>query len=130
MDRETPIGLDANHSDICKFEAINDDRYEQVECNIMELVEKALLAVQEQARLAKSSTPITRGLGLVSVPTRMRLQPVASKITLSLIRITVPFARNGKFTGRELILAELVKNLGPKEGYQPRAALYGLGGIG
>ncbi|KAL0636312.1 hypothetical protein Q9L58_004769 [Maublancomyces gigas] len=111
MDRETPIGLDANHSNICKFGAINDDQYEQVEGNIMELAKKALIAVEEQTRLAKSSIPITIGLGLVSVP-------------------TLPFARNRGFTGRESILAELHKNLGPKEGYQPRAALYGLGGIG
>lgn len=80
MDRETLIGLDANHSNICKFGAIKDDCYEQVEGNIMELAEKALLAVKEQTRLAKSSVPIIRGLGLVAVPTRMILHPLVNLI--------------------------------------------------
>lgn len=83
MDRETPIGLDANHSNICKFGAINDNQYEQVEGNIMELAKNALLAVKEQTRLAKSSVPITIGLGLVSVPTRMILHPLTSKIAVA-----------------------------------------------
>lgn len=43
---------------------------------------------------------------------------------------TTPFMRNGDFTGRDSILAQLDEKLGSKEGYQPRAVLYGLGGTG
>lgn len=75
MNRETPIGLNADHSDICKFGAINEDNYEQVEGNIFELAKKALLATKEQARQVQSSFRITRGLGLVSILTSMQLQP-------------------------------------------------------
>lgn len=75
MNRETPIGLNANHSDICKFGAINDDNYEQVEGNISELAKKALLAAKEQARQVQSSVPITKELGLVSILKSMQLQP-------------------------------------------------------
>lgn len=70
MNRETPIGLNANHSGIYKFGAIGDDDYEQVEGNIVELAEKALFAAKKQ-----SSAPVTRGLGLTSVLQCTQPQP-------------------------------------------------------
>jgi hypothetical protein len=42
----------------------------------------------------------------------------------------VPFRRNEDFIGRESILVQLKELLAYKEGYQPRAVLYGLGGTG
>lgn len=74
MNRETPIGLNANHSSICKFGAIDDDDYEQVESNIIELAEKALFAAKEQIRQFQSSAPVIGGLGLASVLQRMQPQ--------------------------------------------------------
>jgi hypothetical protein len=67
LDRETQIALNANHSDICKFEAIESDDYELVEENIVELAERALNAVAEKARLAALNVPGTRQLSLVPV---------------------------------------------------------------
>jgi hypothetical protein len=67
LSRETQIALDANHSDICKFEAIDSDDYEQVEDNIVELARRALLAVAERARLAAHHIPGTQQLSLISV---------------------------------------------------------------
>ncbi|PHH85178.1 hypothetical protein CDD83_793 [Cordyceps sp. RAO-2017] len=43
----------------------------------------------------------------------------------------VPFARNASFVGRERVLAAIADSLEPREGgAQPKAAIYGLGGIG
>ncbi|KAI9774757.1 MAG: hypothetical protein M1839_001624 [Geoglossum umbratile] len=67
LSRETQIALDANHSDICKFEAIDSDDYEQVEDNIVELARRALLAVAERAQLAARHIPGTQQLSLISV---------------------------------------------------------------
>lgn len=67
LNRETQIALDANHSDICKFEAIDSDDYEQVEDNIVQLAQRALLAVKERARLAALNVPGTPQLSLISV---------------------------------------------------------------
>ncbi|KAI9764543.1 MAG: hypothetical protein M1840_008369 [Geoglossum simile] len=111
LTRETQIALDANHSDICKFEAIDSDDYEQVEDNIVEFAERALHDVAEKARLATRNVP---GTGQLSIT------PVSE----------IPFRRNGDFIGREPILVQLKELLAHKEGYQPRALLYGLGGTG
>jgi hypothetical protein len=67
LNRETQIALDANHSDICKFEAIDSDDYEQVEDNIVLLAKRALLAVAERARLSALNVPATQQLSLISV---------------------------------------------------------------
>lgn len=41
-DREQQIALDANHSNVCKFESIDDDDYEQVKENISMMIREAL----------------------------------------------------------------------------------------
>lgn len=71
INRETQIGLDAHHADICKFRARDDDAYEQVEGNIIELVEQALLAFGEQERLAEHNAPATKVLSLIPVSAGM-----------------------------------------------------------
>ncbi|KAI9780960.1 MAG: hypothetical protein M1839_006399 [Geoglossum umbratile] len=93
------------------FEAIDSDDYEQVEDNIVELAERALHAVAEKARLTALNVPGTRQLSLI---------PVSE----------LPFRRNDDFIGRESMLDKLRMLLAYKEGYQPRAVLYGLGGTG
>ena len=42
----------------------------------------------------------------------------------------VPFRRNEDFVGREYILEKLERSLTARKDYQPRVALWGLGGIG
>ena len=69
--RETQVALDANHSDICKFDAIDSDDYEQVEGNIVDLAKRALLAVAERARLAALNVLGTQQLSLIAFPERM-----------------------------------------------------------
>ncbi|KAI9656999.1 MAG: Serine active site containing protein 1 [Trizodia sp. TS-e1964] len=52
-EREKQLGLDANHSQICKFESEEDPRYKQVESNIIHLINKAITA---GVRLPKGQT--------------------------------------------------------------------------
>jgi hypothetical protein len=42
----------------------------------------------------------------------------------------VPIARNSDFVGREELLHRLDEQLSPKPRGQPKAVLYGLGGVG
>ena len=42
----------------------------------------------------------------------------------------VPFRRNEDFVGRGYILERLEKGLTARRDYQPRVALWGLGGVG
>ena len=42
----------------------------------------------------------------------------------------IPMTRNADFVGREELLNRLGEQLSPKPFGQPKAALYGLGGIG
>ena len=49
--RETQIAVEANHSTICKFSSATDDNYEQVADNLVDLVERAVEAVEERERL-------------------------------------------------------------------------------
>lgn len=43
-EREKQLGLDANHSNICKFTSEEDPDYKQVESNIIHLINKAITA--------------------------------------------------------------------------------------
>lgn len=54
LDREVSLGVDRDHSNICKFESRNDD-YEQVEDEISQLVEYAIKA----ARVSGQSIPVS-----------------------------------------------------------------------
>ena len=45
-------------------------------------------------------------------------------------RLMVPFCRSEDFVGREDILEKLEEGFTPKSNYQPRMALWGLGGVG
>ena len=45
-------------------------------------------------------------------------------------RFMVPFFRSSDFVGRENILEKLEEGLASRRDYQPRMALWGLGGIG
>ena len=45
-------------------------------------------------------------------------------------RFMVPFYRSGDFVGREDILKRLEEGFTPRRDYQPRMALWGLGGVG
>ncbi|KAF4452601.1 P-loop containing nucleoside triphosphate hydrolase [Fusarium austroafricanum] len=69
-DREKQIGLSGNHSDICKFESIDSDDYEQVRDNIEELATMVLKATEEKERL--------KALGVDS-PEQLSLIPLAQK---------------------------------------------------
>ena len=42
----------------------------------------------------------------------------------------VPISRNPDFVGREGLLHRLYEQLSPRSRGQPKAALYGLGGVG
>ena len=45
-------------------------------------------------------------------------------------RFMVPFCRSEDFVGREDILKKLEEGFTPRSDYQPRMALWGLGGLG
>ena len=45
-------------------------------------------------------------------------------------RFMVPFCRSQDFVGREDILEKLEEGFTPRSDYQPRMALWGLGGVG
>ena len=45
-------------------------------------------------------------------------------------RFMVPFCRSEDFVGREDILEKLEDGFTSRRGYQPRMALWGLGGVG
>jgi hypothetical protein len=52
-----------------------------------------------------------------------------------MVAVLVPYTRNAEFVGRSSILEKLKEHLGPRNHQgamttQPRAALFGLGGIG
>ncbi|EXJ53772.1 uncharacterized protein A1O5_13021 [Cladophialophora psammophila CBS 110553] len=100
--RETAIALDGDHRSICKFPEPNS-AYQQVEDDLVALVEEAL-----QTPVQKSSQTSN-----VQSPT-----------------FFVPYQKNSSFVGREKIIARLIEILSPHPGWQRRAALYGLGGIG
>ena len=51
--REKQIAMDADHSQICKFERDDDDAYEQVADNMVELIANAVQAVADRERLAR-----------------------------------------------------------------------------
>ena len=42
----------------------------------------------------------------------------------------VPFRRSEDFVGREYVLEKLEENFIARSDYQPRVALWGLGGVG
>jgi hypothetical protein len=67
--REEQIGIEGNHSTICKFESIDDEAYEQVIENIAHMADSALKAVETRERLDKLSEPIA-SLTLSNMPTR------------------------------------------------------------
>jgi hypothetical protein len=52
--RERQIAMDTDHSHICKFERDDDDTYEQVADNMVELIANAVQAVADRERLTKS----------------------------------------------------------------------------
>jgi len=51
--REKQIAMDADHSHICKFERDDNDAYEQVADNMVELIANAIQAVADRERLAR-----------------------------------------------------------------------------
>lgn len=58
--------MEADHASVCKFASPEDDNYEQVAGNIIELVEAATKAYAEKQRLADlalSSQPVGEVLG-------------------------------------------------------------------
>ena len=55
--REEQIALDADHSNVCKFKSAEDDNYEQVSGNLVELVKAAREACRERQRLADLMIP-------------------------------------------------------------------------
>jgi hypothetical protein len=54
--RETQIALDADHVHVCKFENADDDTYEQVIDNLVDLVRRAIQEFQERQQLKTLST--------------------------------------------------------------------------
>jgi hypothetical protein len=57
--------MEADHTNVCKFESADDDNYEQVAGNIVELVEAATKAYVEKQRmtaLVPPSQPISEVL--------------------------------------------------------------------
>ena len=48
--------MDTDHTHFCKFGAIDDDAYEQVAHNIVELAHNAIQTVAQRERLARLAT--------------------------------------------------------------------------
>lgn len=49
--------MDANHTEICKFESAEGDDYEQVSFNLGRLVKSAVKAAVDRAHVASLSIP-------------------------------------------------------------------------
>lgn len=49
--------MDADHTEVCKFESAEGDDYEQVSFNLERLVKSAIKAAVERARIASLSVP-------------------------------------------------------------------------
>jgi hypothetical protein len=49
--------MEADHANVCKFASADDDNYEQVAGNIVELVEAATKAYAEKQRMASLVPP-------------------------------------------------------------------------
>ncbi|SLM40026.1 WD40/YVTN repeat-like-containing domain, partial [Lasallia pustulata] len=60
--RATQLGMDADHTGVCKFESAEGDDYEQVSFNLVRLVKSAVKAAAERARIASLSVPSSRPL--------------------------------------------------------------------
>ena len=56
--------------------------------------------------------------------------PGAGRLTTRLSRFMIPFCRSEDFVGRGYILEKLEESFTAKRDYQPRVALWGLGGVG
>lgn len=49
--REKQIALDADHANVCKFPRVDDDDYEQVADNLVDLAERAVKTFADQQRM-------------------------------------------------------------------------------
>ncbi|KAH6683908.1 hypothetical protein B0J14DRAFT_571676 [Halenospora varia] len=107
--RETAIALNLDHSQICKFDEINEV-YKQVEENIFRLAESA---VQHSMKIPNA---------------QVQSSSISHNHEKSFF--LVPHAENAGFVGRDALFNRLVQRLSAHAGPRSRAALFGLGGVG
>ena len=58
--------MDADHTEVCKFESAEGDDYQQVSFNLGRLVKSAVKAAVERARIAALSIPSLQPLSGVA----------------------------------------------------------------
>ncbi|MCJ1270174.1 hypothetical protein MMC22_010070 [Lobaria immixta] len=112
--RERQIPMDADHTEVCKFESAEGDDYEQVSFNLGRLVKSAVKAAVDRARVASLSAP--------------SLQPLSGAACLCKEKtlFLVPFGQDNQFVGREDIISDIDRKLETEQ----RVALVGIGGVG
>ncbi|RDW59348.1 uncharacterized protein DSM5745_11043 [Aspergillus mulundensis] len=114
--RELTVALLGDHESICRYISEDDDNYKHVSGLITRFAAIAMKECEEASLFGDSSAESTlAGLTLV--------EHVESKIYM------IPFGRNTKFVGREVVFDQL-KSLVLPIGTNSRVALFGLGGVG
>ncbi|KAI2465425.1 hypothetical protein F4781DRAFT_435459 [Annulohypoxylon bovei var. microspora] len=115
-----PIGIRSNHMDMAKFVAMDDAGFISV-CGELRRWIKGIGATKDREnQLVLISTSEPRGIQVGhEIPTP---------------QFIVPYTANPQFVGRSEILERVKGHLGhndpPTDDSQPRAALWGLGGVG
>ncbi|KAG9229203.1 hypothetical protein BJ875DRAFT_547149 [Amylocarpus encephaloides] len=143
LDKKTIDAVDLVIKDcqgeIMRLESILDRMVPSAEASKWERRRKALLSLTEDKHVEEIAKSLGRyvqvlTLHLVARPPDVDLQPPptygASDPTRNTSFTLIPFDRNAKFVEREYIFKQIDKSFETKEGSQPKAALFGLGGIG
>ncbi|KAI5842039.1 hypothetical protein BZA05DRAFT_380199 [Tricharina praecox] len=130
------IGIDADHSNIVKFDDNSDHHYSTVRDRLLYCVEKAPRIIESRLE------SVTIGANFDDSPPGTE-QPSSSRKSFDEFRIPteLPFSRNQNFCGREDLIERIHEKLHPTEAAGADAVpcssternlvtLYGLGGIG
>ncbi|MCJ1231813.1 hypothetical protein MMC12_008492, partial [Toensbergia leucococca] len=112
--RERQIPMDVDHAGVCEFKIAEGDDDEQVSFNLSWLVESAVKAAAERARIA-----------LLSVPSSQSLSGAAPGLGKEKTLFLVPFSQDKQFVGQEDIISDIEEKLETEQ----RVALTGIGGV-
>ncbi|KAG8161939.1 hypothetical protein KVR01_007704 [Diaporthe batatas] len=90
---------------------------------------KAIQSLTADGQVKKASEILSRHLQTLTFYHSIG-DPVPPQSVVKKVFWLVPFDRNGNFVGRESVFDQINEAFNVSEGSQPKAALYGLGGIG
>ncbi|KAG4441981.1 hypothetical protein IFR05_002549 [Cadophora sp. M221] len=107
-DREETLGLNANHSDICKFANREAEKYELVEGLIVGLANDAVVAGQVAVKQAEQDHISVEQVQIFNITVNHITNVLSTQPTPPLKRFyDVPPRRVRKFIGREDVLADI-----------------------